>query len=244
MNSIIIASSGIGKWLNNILGSYYEAFIVEDRYKYYFQGLGATLTISFLAILLGVLIGVIIAIIKVYANDSKGFKILNFFGNAYVNIIRGTPVMLQLLIIYNLVFTSRNTNEILVAALCFGINSGAYVSEIVRAGIESIDKGQMEAGRSLGLNKNKTMYYIILPQAIKNILPALGNEFIVLIKETSVASIIAVTDLTKAAQYIGSRTWDVIPPFIIAAIFYLVIVLGLTKLLGIFERRLSQGDRN
>lgn len=244
MSSIIIASSGIGKWLNDTLAQYYNAFIVEDRYMFYFKGLGVTLMISFLAIILGILIGVMIAITKVYANDSKYLKFLNFFCNAYVNIIRGTPVMLQLLIIYNLVFTSRNTNEILVAALCFGINSGAYVSEIVRAGIESIDKGQMEAGRSLGLNKNKTMLYIILPQAIKNILPALGNEFIVLVKETSVASIIAVTDLTKAAQYIGSRTWDVIPPFIIAAVFYLIIVLGLTKLLGVFERRLSQGDRN
>lgn len=244
MNSIIVASSGIGRWLNNMLSDYYDAFIVEDRYKFYFQGLGTTLMISFIAILIGILIGVIIAIAKVYANDSKGLKFINIICSAYVNIIRGTPVMLQLLIIYNLVFTSRNTNEILVAALCFGINSGAYVSEIVRAGIESIDKGQMEAGRSLGLNKNKTMLFIILPQAIKNILPALGNEFIVLIKETSVASIIAVTDLTKAAQYIGSRTWVVIPPLIIAAIFYLIIVLGLTKLLGLFERRLSQGDRN
>lgn len=244
MNSLIIASGGIGTWLNNLGADYYKAFIVEDRYKLYFQGLGNTIVISFFAILIGILIGVFIALTKVYAGDSKGLKFLNSICNVYVNIIRGTPVMLQLLIIYNLVFTSRNANEILVAALCFGINSGAYVSEIVRAGIESIDKGQMEAGRSLGLNKNKTMFYIILPQAIKNILPALGNEFIVLIKETSVASIIAVTDLTKAAQYIGSRTWDVIPPFIISAIFYLIIVLGLTKLLGIFERRLSQGDRN
>lgn len=244
MNSLIIASGGIGTWLSNLGSDYYKAFIVEDRYKFYFQGLGNTIVISLIAILIGVLIGVIIALAKVYANDSKGLKILSYVGSLYVNIIRGTPVMLQLLIIYNLVFTSRNSNELLVAALCFGINSGAYVSEIIRAGIESIDKGQMEAGRSLGLNKNTTMFLIILPQAIKNILPALGNEFIVLIKETSVASIIAVTDLTKAAQDIGSRTWDVIPPFIISAIFYLIIVLGLTKLLGIFERRLSQGDRN
>jgi ABC-type amino acid transport system permease subunit len=132
----------------------------------------------------------------------------------------------------------------MVAAICFGINSGAYVAEIVRAGIESIDKGQNEAGRSLGLNANQTMFFIIMPQAIKNILPALGNEFITLIKETSVASVIAVTDLTKTAQYIGSRTWVILPPLIIAAIFYLIIVLGLTKLLGRFERRLSQGDHN
>ncbi len=131
-----------------------------------------------------------------------------------------------------------------MAGLCFGINSGAYVAEIVRAGIESIDKGQSEAGRSLGFNANQTMVYIIMPQAIRNILPALGNEFIVLIKETSVASIIAVVDLLQAAQFVGSRTWDILPPLIIAAVFYLVMVLGLSKLLGMFERRMNQGDRN
>jgi ABC-type amino acid transport system permease subunit len=152
--------------------------------------------------------------------------------------------MVQLLIIYNLIFTSRDSNEILIGAVCFGINSGAYVSEIIRAGIDSIDKGQMEAGRSLGMSYVQTMVMIILPQAVRNILPALGNEFIILIKETSVASVIAITDLTQAAQYIGSRTWDILPPLIIVALFYLVIVMGLSKLLSIFERRLAKGDRN
>jgi His/Glu/Gln/Arg/opine family amino acid ABC transporter permease subunit len=197
-----------------------------------------------MAIIIGILIGVTVAILKVTANNYKKFRWLGVLCNTYINIIRGTPVMLQLLIIYNLIFTARDTSEILVAGFCFGINSGAYVAEIVRAGIESIDKGQTEAGRSLGFNTNQTMAYIIMPQAIKNILPALGNEFIVLIKETSVASIIAVVDLLQAAQFVGSRTWDILPPLIIAAVFYLVIVLGLSKLLNIFERRMNQGDRN
>ncbi len=232
----------IRDWFISIVSRYYDAFITEQRYQYYLEGLLVTLEISLIAIIIGVLIGILVATLKVSVANLKGFRWVGTICNGYINIIRGTPVILQLLIIYNLIFTSRNTNEIVVAAACFGINSGAYVAEIVRAGIESIDRGQMEAGRSLGLNANQTMFYIIMPQAIKNILPALGNEFIVLIKETSVASIIAVTDLTKAAQYIGSRTWDILPPLIISAVFYLIIVLGLTKLLGLFERRMSQGD--
>ncbi len=234
----------IRNWFISIAGRYYDAFITEQRYKSYLEGLLTTLEISLIAIIIGVLIGILVAILKVSVANVKGLRFIGTICNGYINIIRGTPVILQLLIIYNLIFTSRDTNEIVVAAICFGINSGAYVAEIVRAGIESVDKGQMEAGRSLGLNANQTMFFIIMPQAIKNILPALGNEFIVLIKETSVASMIAVTDLTKAAQYIGSRTWDILPPLIISAVFYLIIVLGLTKLLGIFERRMSQGDNN
>jgi His/Glu/Gln/Arg/opine family amino acid ABC transporter permease subunit len=231
-------------WLSSLGDRYYNAFITENRYLYYLEGLKVTIIISLLAVIIGVFIGVLIAVIKVSVSNSKGLKWIDSICNGYINIIRGTPVMLQLLIIYNLIFTARNTNEILVAAICFGINSGAYVAEIVRAGIESIDRGQMEAGRSLGLNANQTMFYIIMPQAIKNILPALGNEFIVLIKETSIASVIAITDLTNAAKFIGSRTWDVLPPLLISAVFYLILVLGLTKLLGVFERRMSQGDRN
>ncbi|MGB8453326.1 MAG: amino acid ABC transporter permease [Anaerocolumna sp.] len=234
----------IRDWFISVISRYYDAFITEQRYRYYLEGLVVTLEISLIAIIVGVLIGILVATLKVSVANLKGLRWVGTICNGYINIIRGTPVILQLLIIYNLIFTSRNTNEIVVAAACFGINSGAYVAEIVRAGIESIDKGQMEAGRSLGLNANQTMFYIIMPQAIKNILPALGNEFIVLIKETSVASIIAVTDLTKAAQYIGSRTWDILPPLLISAVFYLIIVLGLTKLLGLFERRMSQGDNN
>lgn len=230
----------IGEWFANLASRYYKAFIASERYLYYLDGLKTTLLISFFAIIIGAIIGITVAIIKTSVAGIKKLKWIGSICNIYINIIRGTPVIVQLLIIYNLIFTARNTNEILVAAICFGINSGAYVAEIVRAGIESIDKGQYEAGRSLGLNRGQTMKLIIMPQAIKNILPALGNEFIVLIKETSVASIIAVTDLTKAAQYIGSSTYDILPPLIITAIFYLVIVLGLTKLLGVFERRMSR----
>lgn len=227
--------------------SYYDALIPSQRYLAYLDGLKVTVIISLLAIIIGTIIGVLVAVVKVTtANNKKSFfsSLLNKICNIYINIIRGTPLMVQLLIIYNLIFQSRNTNEMIVGAVCFGINSGAYVAEIIRAGIEAIDKGQMEAGRSLGLNYIQTMRLIILPQAIRNILPALGNEFITLIKETSVAGVIAVTDLTKAAQYVGSRTFEILPPLIITAVCYLIMVLGLTKLLSIFERRLAKGDRH
>lgn len=240
LNRILTA---IADWAKDIYMSFYNAIVPDQRYLAYLQGLKITLLISFFAIILGIIIGVLVAVFKVTATNYK-MKWLSSICNVYINIIRGTPLMVQLLIIYNLIFTSRNSNEIIIGSVCFGINSGAYVAEIIRAGIESIDKGQMEAGRSLGMNYIQTMVKIILPQAIRNILPALGNEFIVLIKETSVASVIAVTDLTKAAQYIGSRTWDILPPLIIAALFYLVIVMGLTKLMSVFERRLSKSDYN
>lgn len=233
----------IRSWFISLYQSFYDAIIPDHRYLAYLDGLKVTILISLMAIMLGIIIGIVVAVLKVTAINYK-MHWLSAICNVYINIIRGTPLMVQLLIIYNLIFTARNTNEIVVGAVCFGINSGAYVSEIIRAGIESIDRGQMEAGRSLGLNYMKTMRLIILPQAIKNILPALGNEFITLIKETSVAGVIAVTDLTKAAQYIGSRTWQILPPLIIAAACYLIIVLGLSKLLSVFERRLARGDRH
>ena len=227
----------------NIIGEkLYKALIEEERYLAYLEGLKITIEISLLAILLGVVIGILVAIINVTARERKGLKWLSLVCSLYINIIRGTPLMVQLLIFANLIFVSRENNEVVIGAVCFGINSGAYVAEIIRAGIESIDKGQTEAGRSLGLNGMQTMGYIVLPQAVKNILPALGYEFIVLIKETSVAGVIAVTDLTKAAQYVGSRTWDILTPLLIAAVIYLIIVLGLTKLLGVFERRLGKSD--
>ena len=239
MNGILAAG-----FIQQTIKAFYKAFIEEDRYLFYVDGIKVTIIVSLLAILLGVAIGLLVAVIKVASMNNKKLWILNKLCNLYTTVIRATPVIVQLLIFSNMIFTSRDTNLLLVAALCFGINSGAYVSEIIRAGLESVDKGQMEAGRSLGFTYIQTMRLIIIPQAIKNILPALGNEFITLIKETSVAGVIAVTDLTKAAQYIGSVTWDVLPPLLIAAAFYLVMVLGLTKLLGIFERRLAQGDHN
>lgn len=226
--------------IQNFIDGFYNAVIYDQRYLVYLDGLKVTILISLFAIAIGVAIGLLIAVIKVSASEKKVLVGLKWLCNVYITVIRGTPVMVQLLIIYNLVFTARDTNEIVVGAICFGINSGAYVAEIIRAGIESIDKGQMEAGRSLGFNYIQTMWYIIVPQAIKNILPALSNEFIVLIKETSVAGIIAVTDLTKAAQYIGSTDYNILPPLYVAAVCYLIIVLGLTKLQGLLERRLAR----
>jgi His/Glu/Gln/Arg/opine family amino acid ABC transporter permease subunit len=230
-------------WFEKVYQAYYNALIPDQRYLAYLEGLKVTFLISLLAIILGTAIGVVVAILKVSATNYK-IKWLSMICNIYINIIRGTPLMVQLLIIYNLIFTSRNTNELIVGAVCFGINSGAYVSEIIRAGIESIDRGQMEAGRSLGLNYMQTMRLIVVPQAVKNILPALGNEFITLIKETSVAGVIAANDLLKQAQYVGSRTWDILPPLMIAAVCYLIMVMGLSKILTVFERRLARGDRH
>lgn len=239
MNGILAAG-----FFQNIYDAFYRATIADNRYLFFIDGLKVTIMVSFFAILLGVAIGLLVAVVKVASANNKKLWILNKLCNLYTTVIRATPVIVQLLILNNLVFTSRDSNLIMVASLCFGINSGAYVAEIIRAGLESVDKGQMEAGRSLGFTYIQTMRLIIIPQAIKNILPALGNEFITLIKETSVAGVIALTDITKAAQYIGSVTFDPLPPLFVSAVIYLVMVLGLTKLLGIFERRLAQGDHN
>lgn len=233
------------RWLSSIGEAFYNAWIPEKRYLAYLSGLRMTLLISLFAVMIGILIGILIAVTRVSARHSKSplVHFLDKFARLYVTVIRGTPMIVQILIIYNLVFTSPNTNPVVVGAVCCGINSGAYVAEIIRAGIESIPIGQMEAGRSLGLSYRTTMTSIILPQAIRNILPALGNEFISLIKETSVISIIAVNDLTKMAGYVGSRTWDVIPPYVIAALFYLAMTLGLSKALGAVEKYLAKGQR-
>lgn len=231
--------------LKSIGQGFYNAWVPEQRYLAYLSGLRMTLLISFFAVIIGIVIGIILAIIRVSSKHSSNplLGVLNAFAKVYITVIRGTPMIVQIMIIYNLIFTSPSTNPIVVGAVCCGINSGAYVSEIIRAGIESIPVGQMEAGRSLGLTYSMTMRTIILPQAIKNILPALGNEFIVLVKETSVISVIAVNDLMKMAGYVGSRTWDVIPPYVIAAAIYLVMTLVLSALMGFFERKMGKGDR-
>ena len=232
-------------WLKSIGEAFYNAWVPEKRYLAYLSGLRMTLLISLFAVILGILIGILIAVTRVSSRHTKSpvVKFLNKLAVLYVTVIRGTPMIVQILIIYNLIFTSPNTNPVIVGAVCCGINSGAYVAEIIRAGIESIPIGQMEAGRSLGMPYRMTMTTIILPQAIRNILPALGNEFISLIKETSVISIIAVNDLTKMAGYVGSRTWDVIPPYVIAALFYLAMTLGLSKILSMMEHRMEKGTR-
>lgn len=227
--------------VKNMINDFNKAIIVDGRYKFILEGVKNTVLISLVSVIIGVIIGVLIAIINAYHKETKKIKIVSKICDLYVTIIRGTPVLLQLMIMYYVVFrTIRDIDLIFVSALAFGINSGAYVSEIIRAGIESIDKGQMEAGRSLGLSYFQTLKLVILPQAIKNVLPAIGNEFITLIKETSVAGYIGVRDLTKASDIIASRTYNYFFPLIIAAIIYLTIILALTKCLNIFERRLKQ----
>ena len=236
----------MAQWLKKICDAFYNAWVPEKRYLAYLSGLRMTLRIALFAVMIGIAIGIVLAVIKVSAKHSKSkvLKALAVFANLYTTVIRGTPMIVQIMIIYNLIFTSPNSNPVVIGAVCCGINSGAYVAEIIRAGIESIPVGQMEAGRSLGLSYSMTMRTIILPQAVKNILPALGNEFISLVKETSVISVIAVNDLMKMAGYVGSRTWDVIPPYVIAAAIYLLMTLALTRLMGAFERRMAKSDRH
>ena len=220
--------------------SFYNTVIYDNRYMYILEGLLNTIIIAFFAVILGIVIGVLVAIVRNYHDNSGKLKLLNMLGKIYVNVIRGTPVVLQLMIIYYVIFKSVDISIVLVGVLAFGINSGAYVSEIIREGIESIDKGQMEAGYSLGLSYSKTMRYIILPQAIKNILPALGNEFVTLLKETSVGAYIGIIELTKASDIIASRTYDYFFPLIIVALIYLIMTLGLSKLVGLMERKLGK----
>lgn len=222
--------------------SLYKTLIVDDRYKYILNGLTTTVIIAFFAVIIGIIIGTLVSLIRNNYEVNKKGKILNKICEIYVNVIRGTPVILQLMIIYYVIFKSVNINITLVGIIAFGINSGAYVSEIIRSGINSIDKGQLEAGLSLGLNYHKTMKLIILPQAIKNILPALGNEFITLLKETSVGAYIGILELTKASDIISSRTYDYFFPLIIVAIIYLIMTLGLSKLVNLMEMRLNNAE--
>lgn len=227
-----------------------KAFFENELYIRYLEGVWVTLKISFFAVLIGVLIGVLIASVKHFAKDAREgnlltriiFFVLEGICNIYVGIIRGTPVMLQITIAMSVIFTTEAIPTDIAAAIVFGINSGAYVSEIIRGGINSIDKGQTEAGRSLGLSPLHTMRLIILPQAIKNILPSLGNEFIMLVKETAIVGAFAVEDLTKVATQVGLRNYKPLPSLIVAGIFYLIVVLGLTQVMSIFERRLAKSD--
>ena len=220
-----------------IYEDFYKSVIYDKRYLYILEGLKNTLLIALGAVILGVVLGLIVAIVRDrYDKTGKG-KVLNYIAKCYVAIIRGTPALVQLMIIYYVIFRSVSIELVLVGILSFGINSGAYVSELMRAGFNSVDIGQMEAGFSLGLSYNKCMRYIILPQAIKNILPALGNEFITLVKETSVAGYIGIMELTKASDIIASNTYNYFFPLMITALIYLFITSVLSKLLGLFERK-------
>ncbi|EOS36128.1 amino acid ABC transporter permease [Lachnospiraceae bacterium] len=219
-----------------------DNFIQDDRWKYIWEGLTVTLRVTLFAVILGIVIGFLIAIIRSTYDKTGKMKVLNFVCSVYLTVIRGTPVVVQLLIIYFVIFGSVDINKIVVAIMAFGINSGAYVAEIFRSGIMSIDNGQFEAGRSLGFNYSQTMRYIIMPQAFKNVLPALGNEFIVLLKETSVSGYIALQDLTKGGDIIRSRTYDAFMPLLAVALIYLVMVMIFTKLVNMLERRLRSSD--
>ena len=229
--------------LADITQDLYLNFIKEDRYLWLLDGLKTTLLITFFAAILGIILGFIVAIIRSTHDKSGHFKILNAVCRVYLTVIRGTPTMIQLLIMNFVIFGSVSLDKVIVGSLAFGINSGAYVAEIVRSGIMSIDPGQTEAGRSLGLNFTQTMKLIIMPQAFKNVLPALCNEFVVLLKETSVAGYVAVQDLTKGGDIIRSRTYDAWTPLLIVAAIYLILTMVFSHFAGNVERSLRKNER-
>ena len=244
--------AGIREWANSLPADFNNNFVKDDRWQYIWKGLIVTFQVTLFATLLGVVLGVVVALIRSsyatlkdelrpgFGKGLLGF--LNAICNVYLTVIRGTPVVVQLMIAYFVIFVSSN-NKVLVAVLAFGINSGAYVAEIIRSGIMSIDKGQFEAGRSLGFGYIRTMTLIIIPQAIKTVLPALANEFIVLIKETSVSGYIGLQELAKGGDIIRSRTYSAFMPLIAVALIYLVIVIVFSKLVSILERRLKNSER-
>ena len=233
--------------MEDLKAKFIANFITDDRWKYFTNGLGTTYTVSFFAVILGVIIGVLIAVVRSSADKMERpplvIRILNFICKIYLTVIRGTPAMIQLLIMYYIIFGSVDVSKRVVAILTFGINSGAYVAEIIRSGIMSVDQGQFEAGRSLGLSYIQTMWYIIIPQAFKNVLPALGNEFITLLKETSICGYIVLTDVTHGANTVRSQTYEPYMPLFGAALIYLVSVSVLSTLITRLERRLRVNER-
>ena len=220
----------------------HETFIEGNRYKMLLEGFGNTIMITLGALLIGVLIGAVIAIAKYYSDGNPKLKIVNLLCDVYTTVIRGIPVTVLLLIFYYVILVSAE--GVVVATIAFGINSGAYMAELVRSGINAVDKGQMEAARSLGMSKWQAMRTIVLPQAIKNILPAIGNECIALLKETSVAGYVAVIDLTRAANLIRNNTFDAINPLVLLALTYLALVMIMTWLLSILEKRLRKSEKH
>lgn len=239
------------EWLEDIFFNVYKCFLFEDRYMMFIKGLGNTLLLTFFALLIGIALGIVVSLIRVTwdknSTEMSGFpkfilRIANAISKVYLTVIRGTPVVVQILLL-NFVVFAASRNKILVGCLCFGINSGAYVAEIFRSGIMSIDIGQMEAGRSLGFGYIPTMCHIILPQAFKNVLPPLCNEFIVLLKETAVVGYIGLSDLTYAASTVGGATYEYLFPLLLAAIIYLIMVILFTNLVERLERRLRTSER-
>ena len=243
INEFLLSHMGIEvrkeKSSKTLFDRFYNSVIMDGRYKYILEGLKNTLLIALGAVIIGIVFGTFASIFRnIYENTGRA-KILNIISKTYVNIIRGTPSTLQLMIIYYVIFKQTNINIVLVGILAFGINSGAYVAEIIRSGINSINKGQWEAGYALGLNYKQVVSNIILPQAVKNILPSLGNEFITLVKETSIGAYIGIVELTKASDIIASRTYDYFFPLIIIAIIYLALTMIISKLINLMERRLK-----
>lgn len=238
--------TGLQEWWLDFQDTFYRCFIEDDRWVYLTRGLGNTLLITLFALILGVVLGVVVAIIRAsYDKNAQNMRpgfgksvlsVLNWICKLYLTVIRGTPVVVQLLIGFFVIFVMLQ--GVTVACLVFGINSGAYVAEIIRSGIMSIDNGQFEAGRSLGFNYVQTMRHIILPQAFKNVLPALANEFIVLIKETSVAGYVGIMDLTKGGEIIRGRTFEAFLPLLAVAAVYLILVMFFTWLVGKLEKKL------
>jgi polar amino acid transport system permease protein/polar amino acid transport system substrate-binding protein len=246
------SSGWLGGLWKQFCDDFVNNFIAQKRYMYLLKGLGVTFEVTFFAALLGILLGIVAALVrsshdKLADELRPGFLkgLLGFFNmitKLYLTVIRGTPMVVQLMIAYFIIFATSN-NKVLIAILAFGINSGAYVAEIIRSGIMSIDVGQFEAGRSLGFGYIATMIHIIIPQAVKNVLPALANEFIVLIKETSVSGYVGLQDLTKGGDIIRSRTYSAFMPLIAVALIYLVIVIFFSKLVTLLERRLRNSER-
>ena len=251
MNFFSVVGEDISNFFTEFGNDFYLNFIKNARWQYLVNGLGVTLKVTLFAVIIGIVLGFQVAIIR-STHDKAGtmtpflkfvLNVLNFLCNVYLTVIRGTPVLVQLLIIYFVIFASVRIDKSFVAIIAFGVNSGAYVAEIVRGGIMSIDQGQFEAGRSLGFNYTQTMWYIIIPQTFKNVLPALGNEFIVLLKETSVAGYIALADLTKGGDIIRSQTFSAYLPLLAVAAIYLFMVIILSNLQKLLERRMRTSEK-
>ena len=232
----------MSEWLNGIYNDFYRSVIYDERYKLILEGLGNTIIIAIGAVIIGILLGTIISIVK-YTNKQRGkFRLLNKIFDIYVNIIRGTPSVLQLMIMYYIIFKTSTVDSVIIGMIAFGINSSAYVAEILRSGFDSIDDGQVEAGLSLGLSFRQTLKHIIIPQTVKISLPSMGNEFVTLIKETAIAGYIGITDLTKASDIIASRTYEYFFPLILVALIYLLLTTTVSKLLKRIERKLDVND--
>ncbi len=236
-----VATLHIFSFFTDWLDKLQSTFIDGDRYEWLIEGLGNTFIITIGALLIGVVLGTVVAVVKYFADENRALRPLEVICDLYTTVIRGIPMTVLLLIFYYLILISAD--GLTVAVIAFGINSGAYMAELIRSGINAVPSGQMEAGRSLGMSRLQTMYKIIFPQAVKNILPAIGNELIALLKETSVAGYVAVTDLTRAGNLIRDNTYDAFNPLLAVAAAYLIIVILLTQLLKKLERRLHRSDR-